>query len=146
MRSNNTQLYLHLSFIAVAVSPVRLLLLPLLSCHSSYSRWTHVPRTRHIQSQSAVFFSNASIFYSCNILYKSMHFSKTYNLLYRVSSTSTPKVSFNSLCIISSRSHLTLHISRWYIQHSKQRTTEKSNDYKLMNITNIFGKLDHLFT
>lgn len=139
--SNDSQFYLHLS--SFAVSPVRLLLLLLLlSRHSYYSRWTHDPRTLHIQRQSAFFLSDASIFYSCNVLYKSMHFSKTYNLLYRV----LAKVSFSSLCITSSRSHLTIHISRWYVQHSKQRTTEKSNDYRLMHITNILGKLNHLFT
>jgi hypothetical protein len=139
--SNNSQVYLRLSFIVLAVCPVRLLLLHHhLSRHRYYDPWTP-----HIQSQSAFFFSDASIFYSCNILYKSMHFSKTCHLLYRASSTSTLKVSFSSLCIIASRSHLTLHISRWYVQHSKQRTMEKSNDYKLMHITNILGKLNHLF-
>ena len=55
--SNMSQVYLHLSFITLAVSPVcPLLLLHLLSHHSYYSCWTHDLRTPHIQSQSAFFF------------------------------------------------------------------------------------------
>ena len=54
------------------------------------------------------------------------HFSITYKLLYRGSSTSTSKVSSNFFAHNIQRSHLKIYFSRWYVQYSKQRTTKKS--------------------
>ena len=101
----------HLSFVVLPVC--LLLLLHLLWRHSCYSRPTHHPRLLNIIVHPRSSFQTVPYktnFYSCNIFYKSTHtVLKLINLIYRVSSTSTPKVPSQPLFIISSRSHSIWH-------------------------------------